>query len=101
MKFEKLESAAIDEKLAGIDGWTLGEGAKSIARTFKFANFREAFSFMTQSALAAEKFDHHPEWFNVYSRVDVTLTTHDAGGLTEQDFRLAKVMDKAAAGRIV
>lgn len=55
---------------------------------------------MTESALAAEKFDHHPEWFNVYSKVEVTLTTHDAGGLTEQDFRMAKAMDKAAAGRI-
>jgi 4a-hydroxytetrahydrobiopterin dehydratase len=100
MKYEKLERAVIDEKLAALDGWTLGGDAKSIAKTFKFANFREAFGFMTQGALAAEKFDHHPEWFNVYSRVDVTLTTHDAGGLTEQDFRMGKAMDKAAAGRI-
>jgi 4a-hydroxytetrahydrobiopterin dehydratase len=101
MKYEKLERAAIDEKLAGLDGWTLASDALSIAKTFKFANFREAFGFMTESALAAEKFDHHPEWFNVYSRVEVMLTTHDAGGLTEQDFRMAKAMDKAAAGRLV
>jgi 4a-hydroxytetrahydrobiopterin dehydratase len=101
MKYEKLERAAIDEKSAGMNGWTLAGDALSIAKTFKFANFREAFGFMTESALAAEKFDHHPEWFNVYSRVDVTLTTHDAGGLTEQDFRMAKAMDKAAAGRLV
>ena len=100
MKYEKLERAVIDEKLADIDGWTLGVEGKSIAKTFKFANFREAFGFMTESALAAEKFDHHPEWFNVYSRVDVTLTTHDAGGLTEQDFRMAKAMKKAASGRL-
>lgn len=101
MKYEKLERAAVGEKLAGLDAWTLGEHTTSITKSFKFANFREAFGFMTESALAAEKFDHHPEWFNVYSRVDVTLTTHDAGGLTEQDFRMAKAMDKAAAGRLV
>ena len=100
MKFEKLERAVIDEKLVDATDWVLSQDARSIARTYKFANFREAFGFMTESALAAEKFDHHPEWFNVYSRVDVTLTTHDADGLTEQDFRLAKVMDKAAAGRL-
>ncbi len=100
MKYDKLEATAIEEKITGLDGWTLAGDAKSITRSFKFANFREAFGFMTQSALAAEKFDHHPEWFNVYSKVDVTLTTHDAGGLTEQDFRMAKAMDKAAAGRI-
>ena len=100
MKYEKLERAVIDDKLAGLDGWALGGDAKSITKTFKFGNFREAFGFMTESALAAEKFDHHPEWFNVYSRVDVTLTTHDAGGLTEQDFRMGKAMDKAAAARL-
>lgn len=100
MKYEKLERAAVDEKLTALEGWTLAGDAESIAKAFKFANFREAFGFMTQSALAAEKFDHHPEWFNVYSRVEVTLTTHDAGGLTEQDFRMAKAMDKAATGRL-
>jgi 4a-hydroxytetrahydrobiopterin dehydratase len=97
MKMEKLERAAIDERLSGLRGWTLGEGAGSISKTYKFASFVEAFGFMTQAALAAEKLDHHPEWFNVYSKVEVTLTTHDAGGLTELDFKLAGAMDKAAA----
>jgi 4a-hydroxytetrahydrobiopterin dehydratase len=100
MKFDRLESAAVEEEMASREGWTLAGDGKSIAKGFKFANFREAFGFMTECALAAEKFDHHPEWFNVYSRVDVTLTTHDVGGLTEQDFRMAKAMDKAASGRI-
>jgi 4a-hydroxytetrahydrobiopterin dehydratase len=100
MKYEKLERGAIDEKRTEVEGWALSDDAKAISRSFKFANFRQAFGFMTECALAAEKFDHHPEWFNVYSRVDVTLTTHDAGGLTEQDFRMAKAMDKAAAARL-
>lgn len=99
MKYEKLERAAIDENLAGLPGWRLNENGISISKTFKFANFVEAFGFMTESALAAEKLNHHPEWFNVYSRVDVTLTTHDAGGLTDHDIRLAKAMEKAAARR--
>ena len=99
MKYEKLERAVIDQNLAGLDGWKLSDDGVSISRSFKFRNFVEAFSFMTEVALAAEKFDHHPEWFNVYSRVDVTLSTHDAAGLTEQDFRIAATMDKAAARR--
>ena len=99
MKREKLERAAIAEQLAGLDGWTLKEDASSISRTFKFGGFAEAFGFMTQAALAAEKLNHHPEWFNVYSRVEVTLNTHDAGGLTELDFQLARAMEKAAARR--
>jgi 4a-hydroxytetrahydrobiopterin dehydratase len=99
MKFEKLGKAAIDENLGALAGWKLGADAASISKSFKFRNFVEAFGFMTEAALSAEKFNHHPEWFNVYSRVDVTLTTHDAGGLTEQDFRLAKAMEKAAALR--
>lgn len=96
MKMEKLERRAIDEHLAAVKGWTLAEDGKSISKTFKFGSFVEAFGFMAQSALSAEKLNHHPEWFNVYSRVDVTLNTHDAGGLTELDFKLAKAMDKAA-----
>ena len=99
MKYEKLERAAIDENMAGLGGWTLADDGLSISKTFKFRNFVEAFGFMTEAALAAEKFNHHPEWFNVYSRIDVKLSTHDAGGLTEQDFRLAKEMEKAAARR--
>ncbi len=99
MKMEKLERPAIDRLLGEIAGWTLDDAAGSISKTFKFANFVEAFGFMAESALAAEKLNHHPEWFNVYSRVEVKLNTHDAGGLTELDFKLAKSMEKAAARR--
>jgi 4a-hydroxytetrahydrobiopterin dehydratase len=99
MKYEKLGRAAIDETLAGLNGWRLADDGLSISRTFKFGSFAAAFGFMTEAALAAEKFNHHPEWFNVYSRVEVKLTTHDAGGLTEQDFKLARAMDKAATLR--
>ena len=99
MKYEKLEPTAIDENVAGLSGWTLAADRLSISKSFKFRNFVEAFGFMTEAALAAEKLNHHPEWFNVYSRVDVTLTTHDANGLTEQDIKLAKAMEKAAARR--
>ena len=99
MKMEKLERSVIDQLLGDLDGWTLDGAASSISKTFKLANFVEAFGFMAESALAAEKLNHHPEWFNVYSRVEVKLNTHDAGGLTELDFKLAKAMDKAAARR--
>jgi 4a-hydroxytetrahydrobiopterin dehydratase len=80
-------------ELAGLDGWTLAEDAGSITRRFTFRNFSEAFAFMTRAALAAEKLDHHPDWSNVYKTVDVTLSTHDAGGLTELDFKLARKMN--------
>ncbi len=100
MKYEKLDRAAIDENLAELNGWALAADGLSISKTFKFRNFVEAFGFMTEAALAAEKFNHHPEWFNVYSRVEVKLTTHDAGGLTDHDVKLAKAMEKAAARRI-
>ncbi len=100
MKYEKLDRAAIDENLADLNGWALAADGLSISKTFKFRNFVEAFGFMTEAALAAEKFNHHPEWFNVYSRVEVKLTTHDAGGLTDHDVKLAKAMEKAAARRI-
>ena len=74
-------------------GWQLLEERDAISKTFKFRDFTEAFGWMAQVALAAEKHDHHPEWFNVYNRVDVTLTTHDAGGLSELDVALAHLMD--------
>lgn len=99
MKMEKLERSAIDQLLGELKGWVLDDSASSISKTFKFASFVEAFGFMAESALAAEKLNHHPEWFNVYSRVEVKLNTHDAGGLTELDFKLAKAMEKAAARR--
>ncbi|CCM77640.1 4a-hydroxytetrahydrobiopterin dehydratase [Rhizobium mesoamericanum] len=100
MKREKLERQAIASELAKLDGWSLDDTGTSISRTFKFQNFVNAFGFMTEAALAAERLNHHPEWFNVYSRVDVKLNTHDAGGLTELDFKLAAAMEKAAARRL-
>lgn len=91
-----LEAPEVREMLSDLNGWELEETGKAISRDFKFANFREAFAFMTESALMAEKLDHHPEWTNVYSSVSVRLTTHSAGGLTGLDFKLAKAMDTAA-----
>jgi len=76
-----------------LPGWTGGDN--SIKKSFKFEDFAEAFGFMTQIAIVADRMDHHPEWFNVYNRVDITLTTHDAGGVTEKDVTLAKAMEKA------
>lgn len=85
--------------LAELQGWSMAEGRDAIARSFKFADFSEAFAFMTRVALAAEKMDHHPEWFNVYNRVDIVLSTHDAGGLSARDVALAKAIDALAGGR--
>ena len=82
--------------LASLDGWTRTEGRDAIAKTFRFRDFNAAFGFMSRVALAAERLDHHPEWSNVYSRVDVVLTTHDSGGVTELDLLLARFMDEAA-----
>jgi 4a-hydroxytetrahydrobiopterin dehydratase len=75
-------------------GWSVDEDRDSLTKTYKFADFTEAFSWMTRAALWAEKWDHHPEWSNVYNRVTVTLTTHDAGGLSSLDAKLARKLDK-------
>ena len=83
--------------LSQLTGWSAAEGRDAITKTFRFKDFNAAFGFMTRAALAAEKLDHHPEWFNVYSRVEVLLATHDADGVTELDVTLAKIMDEAAA----
>jgi 4a-hydroxytetrahydrobiopterin dehydratase len=99
MRDEKLTPDAITAALAGLSGWTLAEDGCSIHRKLRFRNFREAFGFMTEVALMAEKLDHHPEWTNVYSRVEITLTTHDSQGLTSRDAQLAQAIDKAAAAR--
>lgn len=99
MAYDKLEQAAIAERLEALPGWTPVRDGAAISRDFKFRNFVEAFGFMTEAALAAEKLNHHPEWLNVYGRVEVVLTTHASGGLTELDFKLAGLMDKAAARR--
>lgn len=83
--------------LAGLTGWTKAAGARdAIAKRFKFKDFNAAFGFMTRVALWADKQDHHPEWFNVYNTVDVTLTTHDADGVSEKDVALARFMDAIA-----
>ena len=81
--------------LQGLPGWAAAEGRDAIVKTYKFDDFSAAFGWMTRIALAAEKLDHHPEWFNVYARVEVLLATHDAGGVTELDVKLAKIMDAA------
>ncbi|WP_275785797.1 4a-hydroxytetrahydrobiopterin dehydratase [Pararhizobium gei] len=99
MRPQKLDPRDTAERLTGMHGWMLAEDGGSISKAFRFKSFSEAFGFMSECALAAEKLDHHPEWFNVYNRVDVSLTTHDAGGLTELDFKLAARMDRAGAGR--
>jgi 4a-hydroxytetrahydrobiopterin dehydratase len=97
-RMKKLDKDQVAQQLSAKPRWRLSDDGAAITRQFKFADFREAFAFMTQVALAAERADHHPEWTNVYNRVDIRLTTHDAGGLTERDFALAAVAD-AAAGK--
>jgi 4a-hydroxytetrahydrobiopterin dehydratase len=91
---ERLGDSEIGERLADLDAWQLADG--KLHRDFRFASFAEAFGFMTSAAIAAEKMNHHPEWFNVYSKVSVDLTTHDAGGITELDFELAAKMNALA-----
>ena len=94
-----VEPLSADERraaLAKLKGWTEAPGRDAIAKTFTFADFNEAFGFMARVALSAEKLDHHPEWFNVYNRVDVTLTTHECGGLSERDVALATFIDTNA-----
>ncbi len=93
----KLTGAARDAALRTLTGWNEVRGRDAIARTFRFADFNRAFAFMTRAALLAEKMDHHPEWFNVYNKVEVTLATHDAGGVTQKDIDLATAMDGYAA----
>lgn len=96
-KVEKLGEDERAEALDALAGWSADvPGRDAIRRTFTFMGFNAAFGFMARVALKAEAMNHHPEWFNVYNRVDVTLTTHDAGGLTELDVKLASFMDQAA-----
>lgn len=87
----RLTEAQIQERLTGVPGWTLD--GRRLRRELEFGDFSAAFGFMTRLALAAEKLDHHPDWSNGYGRVSISLTTHDAGGLTELDFRLAAAAD--------
>ena len=79
--------------ISDANGWSLTEDGKAMTKSFEFRNFIAAFGFMTEAAMWAEKWNHHPEWFNVYNKVDVRLTTHDAGGLTEKDLKLALKMN--------
>jgi 4a-hydroxytetrahydrobiopterin dehydratase len=89
----KLEGAARKQALAELKEWREVAGRDAITRKFTFKDFNQAFGFMTRVALVAEKMDHHPEWSNVYKTVDVVLSTHDAGGITQKDLALAKAMD--------
>jgi 4a-hydroxytetrahydrobiopterin dehydratase len=96
MAREKLSSEARKTALAKLSGWSEVAGRDAITKKFVFRDFNAAFGFMTRAALVAEKMDHHPEWFNVYKTVEVTLSTHDAGGVTELDVQLASAMDRMA-----
>ena len=96
---ERLSAEARKQALNGLSGWTETPGREAIGRTFTFKDFNEAFGFMSRAALVAEKRDHHPEWSNVYKKVDVVLSTHDAGGVTALDIELAKAMN-AIAGQL-
>jgi 4a-hydroxytetrahydrobiopterin dehydratase len=93
---QKLAGDARKAALAKLAGWSEVKDRDAISKTFVFRDFNEAFGFMTRAALVAEKLDHHPEWFNVYKTVTVTLSTHDAGGLTELDVKLAETMERLA-----
>jgi 4a-hydroxytetrahydrobiopterin dehydratase len=94
---ERLTAEARKEAVKALSGWSEVPGREAIARTFTFRDFNEAFGFMARVALVAEKNDHHPEWRNVYKTVEVVLATHDAGGVTERDIRLARAMNGIAS----
>jgi 4a-hydroxytetrahydrobiopterin dehydratase len=83
--------------LSSLQGWAEAPGRDAISKSFRFADFSSAWGFMSRVALRAEQMDHHPEWYNVYNRVDVILSTHDAGGVTDKDVELARFMDAVAA----
>ena len=95
---EKMQGAARAKAIGELAGWSEVQGRDAIAKSFKFADFNAAFGFMSRVALLAEKADHHPEWFNVYNRVDITLSTHDAGGVSQRDIALAKAIDGVFPG---
>jgi len=93
MAIAELSEAERSQLLADHPEWSLARDGKAIERSFKFADFNEAFGFMTRVAMLADKADHHPEWFNVYNRVEITLTTHDAGGLSRRDAEMAAAIE--------
>ncbi len=94
---EKLSGDEIEKAMQELEGWEKLADKDAIFKSFKFKNFSEAWGFMNRAALLAEKMNHHPEWFNVWNRVDVTLNTHDVGGLSELDVKMAKRMNSFAA----
>ncbi|MCG9127958.1 4a-hydroxytetrahydrobiopterin dehydratase [Candidatus Poribacteria bacterium] len=91
MSRKKLSDAEIQKKLEDLNGWSIEDG--KLHKEFQFKDFISAFGFMTQLALVAESMNHHPEWFNVYNRVTIDMSTHDAGGITELDFKFAETAD--------
>lgn len=95
----KLSSENRASLLGSLPGWAATQGRDAIHKRFEFADFNQAFAFMTRVAMKAEQMDHHPEWFNVYNKVDITLSTHEADGLTERDIALARFIEDAASGR--
>ncbi|MBC8339779.1 MAG: 4a-hydroxytetrahydrobiopterin dehydratase [Rhodospirillales bacterium] len=94
---DKLTPEDVDSALERLQGWQRVDGRDAISKTFTFADFNQAFGFMTLAAAKAEDMNHHPEWYNVYATVEVTLTTHDAGGVTALDIEMAGFMDEASA----
>jgi 4a-hydroxytetrahydrobiopterin dehydratase len=94
-EYRKLSKSEVTKNLAELKGWKLSKG--KIKREFEFSDFDEAFAFMTRVALQVERLDHHPEWFNVYNKVRIELVTHDVGGLSNYDFRLAKIINGIAS----
>ena len=94
----RLTAEALKEGLISLSGWRYDAEASAISRRFSFRDFSEAFAFMTRVALAAERADHHPDWSNSWNRVNISLTTHSAGGLTQRDFDLARAIDALASG---
>ena len=94
---DTLSASLIEENLGNLPGWSLSKDRKAIRKSFRFQDFSAAWSFMTRAALLAEKMNHHPDWSNAYNRVDVMLTTHGAGGVTDRDVRMARAMESYAA----
>ncbi|MAE52068.1 MAG: 4a-hydroxytetrahydrobiopterin dehydratase [Micavibrio sp.] len=91
---KQLPADTVDNALKSLTGWNLSADTKSIHKDLKFQDFNQAWGFMNRVALLAEKMDHHPEWFNVYNRVEIKLTTHDAGGISDRDITMAKAIDQ-------
>ncbi|HXV46951.1 MAG TPA: 4a-hydroxytetrahydrobiopterin dehydratase [Nitrososphaera sp.] len=94
--YRKLSESEIQQEVSGLDGWKVVGG--KVNKTFEFGDFVQAFGFMTRVAIEAEKMNHHPEWFNVYNRVRIDLVTHDLGGISNYDIKLAKTIDRIAKG---